>query len=262
MQVGISTAALFPRKDTENALKTIKSLQVEVTEAFLSTFYEYRPEFAKAVAPSAEGLNVNSVHVNSTNFEPNFFNPSRRVRGDGFYWLDQVCRSAQLFGSKNYTFHGFHRLCGACNDDFGQIAEQLGEAAAFAKGYGVNLCLENVHWCLYNRPGVFAQLKQRIPDLKGVLDIKQARRSHYPIGAYIKDMSGAIAYVHVSDVDGSGRMRLPGKGVYDFAEIIKALIGEGFDGNLVIEVYSGDYGEIEELKQSCDYLSELVYRLV
>ena len=86
MKIGISTATLFPEKHTEEAARVIKSLGAEVAEVFFSTFYEYRPEFSKALAPEIAGLKVNSVHAMPLNFEGNFFNPTRRVRGDGFYW--------------------------------------------------------------------------------------------------------------------------------------------------------------------------------
>jgi sugar phosphate isomerase/epimerase len=127
--------------------------------------------------------------------------------------------------------------------------------------YGVNLCLENVHWCAYNKPGFFAEMKKRIPNLHGVFDIKQARRSHYPWRMYINEMAGSIAYVHLSDINEEGRMCLPGKGVYDFTEILKTLKDSGFDGNVIIEVYGGDYEKEEELKQSADFLSEIIYKL-
>lgn len=260
MKIGISTASLFPRYDTEGALKVIKSLGVEVAEVFLSTFYEYRPEFAKALAAEINGLQVNSVHANSLNFEPNLFNPTRRVKGDGFYWLDQIARSAQLLDCKNYTFHGLQRPAGD-STDIESLCGCLGEAVGFMAGYGINLCLENVSRCLYDRPGLFSKFKERIPALSGVLDLKQARRSHYPLAAYINDMAGAISYVHLSDVDENGKTCLPGRGIYDFADIIKRLKGVGFDGNLIIEVYSGDYGEASELQQSCEYLREIIYAL-
>jgi sugar phosphate isomerase/epimerase len=261
MQVGISTASLFPKCNTEQALNVIKSLGVNVAEVFFSTFYEYRPEFAKSILGDVQGLTINSVHVNATNFEPNLFNPSRRVRGDGYYWLDQLGRSAKLLDCKSYTFHGFHRLLGNTGDNYDSMAGYIAEAVEFMAGYGVNLCLENVFWCTYNRPGVFAELKKRVPSLCGVFDIKQARRSDYPWQMYVDEMAGAISYAHLSDVAENGKMCLPGKGKYDFEEIIKRLLGVGFDGNLIVEVYGRDYESFEEVKQSCDFLKEIVYKL-
>ena len=254
MKIGISTASLFPDKHTEDAARLIKSLGVSTAEVFFSTFYEYRPEFSKALAPDLAGLEINSVHAMPLNFEPNLFNSTRRVRGDGFYWLDQLCRSAQLLGCKNYTFHGFVRA-GDGAEDMRFIGERIAEAHAFCAGYGVNLCLENTAHYAYNRPGFFRAVREYSKDLYGVFDLKQARRSGYPYQAYIEDMSGAIAYAHLSDVDENGRMCLPGKGIYDFTEILKRLKGAGFDGVILVENYRGDYGNFDELKESVDFLT-------
>ena len=116
-------------------------------------------------------------------------------------------------------------------------------------------------WSLYNRPGVFGELKARIPVLQGVFDIKQARRSHYPYQAYLKDMSGSIAYVHLSDVDQNGKICLPGEGLYDFEEIFKMLKEEGFGGNVLVEVYDGNYQSEEQLFRCVQYLKELAYKI-
>ena len=260
MKTGISTASLFMRESTEDAISTIKSLGAECIEIFLTTFYEYRPEFAKKFAPLADGLEVNSVHTLSNSFEPQLFNPNFRVKGDGFYWLDQVMRSSQLFGCKNYTFHGIYRN-GGFTDDIGLLAENLRRISEFCQSYGVKLCLENVAWSTYNTPYMFKELKKRFDGLAGVFDIKQARRSGYPYEMYIEDMSGAISHAHLSDVDENGRMCLPGKGVYDFNEILKRLKGAGFDGNILIEVYHDNYGDKSELKQSLEFLKETVYKI-
>ena len=256
MKIGISTATLFPEKHTEEAAQIIKSLGAEVAEVFFSTFYEYRPEFSKALAPKIEGVKVNSVHAMPLNFEANLFDVTRRVRGDGFYWLDQLARSAKLLGCENYTFHGFPLSDGG-RVDVAFVGERIAEAHSFCQSYGVNLCLENTAGYIYNRAGFFRELKRYCRDLYGVFDIKQARRSGYPYQAYIEDMSGAIAYVHLSDVDENGKMRLPGKGVYDFSEVFRRLKGAGFDGNVIIENYRGDYGSFDELKESLDYLSDV-----
>ncbi len=261
MNTGISTACMFLRKSTEDAAATIKELGADTAEVFFQTFYEYRPEFSKALAPTVEGLNINSVHVFSNSFEPNVFIPSRRTRGDGFYWLDQIMRSAQLLGCKRYTFHGQSGRHNASHSDYGELAAYLRSAVEFCAGYGVQLCLENVFWSTYNRPGVFRELKSRIPELAGVFDIKQARRSGYPYAMYIEDMSGAISHVHLSDVDENGKMCLPGKGLYDFEEILKRLKGAGFDGSAIIEVYPDDYGDISELRQSLGFLNEIIYKI-
>ncbi len=215
---------MFPEKNTEEAAEVIKTLGADTTEVFFSTFYEYRPEFSKALSPKTAGLEVNSVHALSLNFEGNLFNASRRVRGDGYYWLDQIARSAQLLNCRNYTFHGFIRA-GEGEDDIAFLGERFAEAHSFMRRYNVNLCLENTSRFAYARPGFFKQIKNYCPDLSGVFDLKQARRSGYPYAMYIEDMAGAIAYVHISDFGADGKMCLPGKGICDFKEIFKRLKG-------------------------------------
>lgn len=261
MKTGISTASLFLWQATEDAAVTIKELGASCAEVFLQTFYEYRPEFSKALAPKLDGFEVSSVHATTGNFEAQLFSPSRRQRGDGFYWLDQLMRSAQLLGCKNYTFHGMVNAKGFIFNDYEGLAATFREVSAFCARYGVKLCLENVAWSTYSRPTIFRELKCRCPELMGVFDIKQARRSGYPWQMYVEDMSGAISHVHLSDVDGNGKICLPGKGVYDFEEILKRLAGAGFDGSVIIEVYNENYGDIAELKQSLDYLGEIIYKI-
>lgn len=257
MKTGISTFSLAGL-ETEDALSVLKEVGAETCEVYLKTFYEYRPEFAKKYAGRLAGVEVNSVHVNPLNFEGQLFSPSRRVRGDGFYWLDQILRSARLFGAKNYTFHGFVRKDGG-NDDYGFIAERLREVADFCARYGVNLSLENVRWSTYNRPSVFKELKARCPQLSGVFDIKQAVKAGYPYHSYIKDMSGAISHVHVSDVDKNGKTCLPGQGKCDFKEIFSRLKDAGFDGAVLIE--TPNFKEVEELKKSVEFLKEVIYSI-
>lgn len=255
MKIGISTASFCGRLETEDALSALKDTGAEVCEVYLKTFYEYRPEFAKKFSEHAAGVEINSVHVNPLNYEPQLFFRSRRERGDGFYWLDQVLRSAQIFGAKNYTFHGIVRK-GGDKDDFDYTAERLREAADFCARYGVNLCLKNVRWSTCNRPSVFRELKARCPALSGAFDLKQARKSCYPYQMYIKDMEGAISHVHISDVDENGKTCLPGQGVEDFKEIFARLKDAGFGGAVLIEC--GSFGDPSELKRSVEFLKGII----
>lgn len=260
MKTGISTASFFLRKECEKAIEEIRAQGADCAEIFLGTYYEYRPEFAKAHAAALGDMPAYSVHALSTNFEPQLFSASRRVRGDAFYWLDQIMRSAQLFGAKNYTFHGYigHTMP---HPDYGGLAGYMNAAAEFCSRYGVRLCLENVAWGTYNRPGVFGEFKSRCGGLAGVLDVKQARRSHYPVQMYINDMQGCISHVHLSDFTADGKICLPGKGVTDFTELFRRLKDAGFDGAAIIEVYSDNFGDFSELSRSLDFLREIIYKI-
>lgn len=259
---GVSTACLFCRKLNEDAVAALDALGVRHAEVFLTSFSEYGEEFARKIVQNKGALDVHSVHVLNTQFEPQLFGAHPRARADAFALLHRAMAGAHVFGAKYYTFHATSRLkknSAPMNAD--KTAKSLREIAAACGEHGVRLCLETVHWALYNEPGIFSALKARCVDLLGVLDVKQARLSGYPYPMYIKDMEGSIAHVHLSDVDDAGSICLPGRGVFDFAELISRLRDSGFDGALLIEVYPGDFGAEEELLRSCEYLQELLYKL-
>ena len=262
MITGVSTSSLFLREMNEDALSVLSGLGVRATEVFLNTFSEYTEEFARLLAERKGNLFVNSVHILKTEFEPQLFGQHPRAKADAFHLLHGAMRAAHIFGAGRYTFHGTTRLKkNSAPADCGKLAANFCEIADACAVHGVKLCLETVHWALYNAPGIFSAIRRGCPQLLGVLDVKQARLSCYPYQMYIKDMEGAISHVHLSDVDDAGHICLPGRGTFDFETCLRRLKDAGFDGALLIEVYPHDFGAYEELKQACSYLDELVYKI-
>lgn len=261
MRAGISTASLFLRKNNEECFSLFRELGVDCTEVFFTSFCEYFPSFASSMVKEQGDIFVNSVHTLTTNFEPQLYAVHPKIEKDSFDWLDKVLRSAQILGAKYYTFHGVARIKrSSAYNDFKLYGPRTQKIIEVCKRYGVSLAYENVEWSLYNHPGVFTSLKEYCPDLKGVLDIKQARISGYDYREYLTEMGGSIAHVHVSDVRADGKMCLPGKGTFDFGELIDRLQDVGFDGCVLIEAYAKDYGDILELKESYEFLQELLYK--
>ncbi len=264
MQVGVSTASLFVRKYNEDALPLFDELGIPVAEVFLATFSEYGKEYASLLSQRKGGVKINSVHILNTQFEPQLFNPHPRARADAFAWLDKVLESANALSAPYYTFHGIARVKSASrsgiHDNFPAIARDFRAICEACEKRGVTLCLENVEWASYNRPGVFSRISSEAPMLLGVLDIKQARISGYGYEEYIADMGEKLAYAHLSDLDEMGRICLPGRGVFDFDTLIKRLKDVGFDGALLIEVYKDDYDDFAQLKTACDFLGEKLYK--
>ena len=259
---GVSTSSLFLREMNEYALTVLNALGVRSTEIFLTTFSEYTEEFARLLLSRRGELKVNSVHLLNTQFEPQLFGSHPRAKKDAFEILHRAMASAHIFGAERYTFHSLTRLKRNSSPlNYDSLGENFNEIIAACAEHGVKLCLENVHWALYNEPDIFSRLKCRCPDLQGVLDVKQARLSGYPYQMYVKDMEGSISHVHLSDVDGRGKICLPGQGRFDFEECLRRLKDAGFDGALLIEVYPKDYGDYAELKRSCDYLDEIIEKI-
>ena len=259
---GVSTASLFLREYNEDALNVLNGLGVKSTEIFLTTFSEYTEDFARLLLSRKGKLEVNSVHLLNTQFEPQLFGQHPRSKADAFKILDGAMASAHIFGAKRYTFHAITRLKkNSAPSDYKKLGASFCEIASACAEHGVKLCLENVHWALYNEPGIFKKIRAYCPQLLGVLDVKQARLSCYPYQMYIKDMEGCISHVHLSDVNERGKICLPGTGVFDFEECLRRLKDAGFDGAALIEVYANDYGDYRELRRACDYIDEIIYKI-
>lgn len=257
MKVGISTASLFLRKNNEEALPLFDAWGVPCAEVFLTSFCEYAPAFAHTLAAAKGGVEIHSVHVLNTQYEPQLYAEHPRVLEDANGWLREVLASANILGARNYTFHGIARLKRTFRENWQRFSAITAQIYETCRAAGVRLCYENVEWALYSRPGLFALLKKDCYDLGGVLDIKQARITGYDWREYLADMGESLATVHVSDVTAEGKMCLPGRGVFDFAELFARLRDIGFDGAVLIENYARDYDEPDELRRSFEYLADL-----
>ena len=264
MKTGVSTASLFLRKSNKQALPLLEELGVKTVEVFLTSFSEYGQPFADTLKACKGGLEINSVHALNTQFEPELFNRHPLVKADAYSMLEKVLETAKALDCPYYTLHGTSRFKRASRlegaDNFPRMIECFSHLLDFCKARGVQLCLENVEWSTYNRVGVFSRLSESLPNLLGVLDVKQARISGYPYEAYLSEMGGRIAYAHLSDFKKEGGMCLPGKGDFDFDTLVKRLLDVGFNGALLLEVYNGDYDDVSELKTACEYLDEILYK--
>ncbi len=264
MKTGVSTASLFNRKNNEDAMPYLAELGVRTAEVFLTSFSEYGKEFGSILAKRKGQVCVHSIHDLNTQFEPQLFATNERVKKDAYFWLEKVMEAGRELGAKYYTFHGTARIKRAARsgdkDDFNALCENFTEIFEFCGNYGLRLCLENVEWATYNRVGVFEKIRAQLPSIGGVLDIKQARISGFDYRDYLKEMGGNLTHVHVSDLDERGKIRLPGKGIFDFDELVSRLQDVGFDDALIIEVYKDDYSLPEELKIAVDYLDEILYK--
>lgn len=259
MEIGVSTASFFLRMYNEEALPVLNELDARVVEVFLETFSEYSEEFGEKLKKYKGDLTVHSVHVVTTQFEPQLFGGNLRAYKDARDYFESVLKCAKALGASNYTLHGIalykkdYRL-----ENYPHVVDRLNELGELAKNYGVEICLENVYWCMYNRPGIFSVLKNECPALKTCLDIKQARQSGHDVSEYLEEMAGRLNTVHLSDYDDStDKMSLPGKGKTDFRKLFTQLKNVGFDGNMLIEVYKNDYEDVAEIKESLNYLRRI-----
>ncbi len=258
MQTGISTASLFFRKTTEDALEFLSNNKVACAEVFLGSYCEYNLDFGKILKERKGGISVHSVHVLTTQFEPQLYSVNERAKADSFKLLDMAMQAGEEIGAKYYTFHGGARFKKThINIDFDRVGLITQDIFDVCQSHKITLAYENVHWGYYNYIGFFKELIKRVPNLKATLDIKQARQSDIHYSKFIEEMGENIVTVHLSDYNEQGKMCLPGKGITDFKDVFNRLADVGFDGSLILEVYQSDYKEEKELIDCLDYIGEL-----
>ena len=258
MEIGVSTASLFMRATNEEALGILNDVDARVVEIFLESFSEYKSEFISSLKDKLGNLKVHSLHTLTTQFEPQIFSENPIARGDAFDFMKGICRGGKVIGAKNYTLHGkAYFKKNVVFNDFPLYIKCFNELCELSGGYGVDICLENVSWAFYNAPGWFSNVKEKCPKLKACFDIKQARNSGFAAEEYIKEMSGRINTVHLSDINERGKMVLPGRGVVDFRKLFIELDKAKFCGNMLIEVYKDDYESVDEIADSLEYLRKI-----
>ncbi len=257
MQVGISTASLFGRFNTEDGLKFLSDNKVPCAEIFLESFCEYNEDFGKLLKSIKGDIKVHSVHTLTTQFEPTLYSVNERAQKDSFELLEKTMSVAKLVGADYYTFHGGARFKKTpFSIDYDRVGMLTQKIIDTCQKFGVKLAYENVHWGYYNYVGFFSELRKRTTCLKATLDIKQARQSGLSYADFIQDMGQDIVTVHLSDVDEQGNMCLPGVGITDFDDLFLRLAGVGFNGALLLEVYKNDYKNFPELFRSLEYIKE------
>ena len=258
MKIGISTASLFSRYTTEDALKFLGEKGVDTAEVFLESFCEYNKEFGKLLNGLKGNTEVHSVHTLTTQFEPTLYSINERAKKDSFKLLGETMAAAKEFGAKYYTFHGGARFKKTpFKIDYERVGKITQDIIDTIKPFGISLAYENVHWGYYNYIGFFDEIRKRTVGLKGTFDIKQARQSGIFYGDYITEMGSDIVTAHLSDIGEDGKMCLPGKGTTDFKEVLTRLSDVGFDGAILLEAYASDFKETDELFESMAFIKNL-----
>ena len=259
MKLGISTATFFGKYRTEEVFALLRQMHIGKAEVFFTTFSEYTTEFAQLLKlrQAEYGIEVPSVHTLNTQFEPELFNPMPRTYQDARRIFENVLRSAQTLQAHTSVFHGSARLKRRPYVfDYDFLSQRLNALTDFTRQYGVQLAYENVHWTYYSEPEYFLALKPRCPQLKMVLDIKQAMQSKISYREFLKAGEGRLVNVHLCDYLSDGTLTIPGKGVFDFVTFFSVLRDGGYDGNCMLELYSRNWQTLAEVEDSFFYVCQ------
>ena len=122
-----------------------------------------------------------------------------------------------------------------------------------AEELGTVLCLENLppKITFWTDPVEFEEVFTLFPKLKLALDV-----GHANIGTwggrpreFLTRLGNYVGHLHFSDNLGRGDDHLPvGVGTVAFKEIIRDIVGIGYDDTLTIEVFAQDRGRVKESK--------------
>ena len=156
MDIGVSTATFFLRKYNEESISLIKTLGGETCEVFLECPSEYTEDFGKLLLKNKGDLKVHSMHAVTMNYETELFSDFDRSRADAFKSFAGVLTIGKMLGAGFYTMHGRARIKKSSTyDNYELNGKKLEKICDFATNYDIRICLENVPWALYNRPGYF-----------------------------------------------------------------------------------------------------------
>lgn len=263
MQLGISTASLNGKMNTEDALAWIGRSGVDCAEVFLTTFCEYREPFARVLADVQRetGVRVGSMHTLNTQYEGQLFSFSQRQRDDAFALLESALQVGSAVGAQCYVLHGPAQIkYMKYHTNYENFARRGEEIAALCGQYGMRLTWETVHWAHYNHPDFIDRLAQHTDrPLYTTLDIKQAMQSGCDYMEYLRHMAGGrLQNVHICDFDQEGSLCLPLKGQVDFAFLFEQLRRIGYDGAVMLEVYDHCFRHPDELLESYRALKQLM----
>lgn len=261
MKIGVSTASLYPLH-VEDAFRTLCEMGVKTIEVFANSTCEgEEPCVSEIIAMQKEyAVEIPSFHPFSSPMESVFLFSTYDRRIDEMMTLYRsFFGSMNKLGAKLFVLHGAISSS-KCTDE--HYLKQFAMLSDAGREYGITVAQENVSYCLSGRLKFLKMMKRELGDkAKFVLDLKQARRSHEDPLDYVRELGGNIAHCHISDADSERDCLAVGAGSFDFEELIKALNANGFDGNLIVELYRQNYGEFTELKESAERLSEIVQKL-
>ncbi|MEG1612793.1 MAG: sugar phosphate isomerase/epimerase [Clostridia bacterium] len=262
MKLGISTATFFGKEVTENTFELIEALKVSCCEVFLTTFSEYLPSFGNLLKSKIGDTEVYSIHSLNLNYEPELLNTIPRTRNDGEAIYRMVLENGQKLNAKSYTFHGSARLKNRPYIfNYQTLGSRIDELYSIASEYDIALSYENVHWAYFSVPEFFKQLREFSPRIQCTLDIKQAMQAKLSYEDFLPVMQGRLNNVHLCDYDLNGALCAPGKGSVDFYKLFSMLRDIGYDGHLMVELYSQNYENYSELGDCIEYLLNILDKI-
>lgn len=249
MRIGISSACLYPML-TEQAIELLGESGIKNTEVFINSTSELEHGFLRKLAEikNRYGMNVVSVHPFSSVTEPfMIFAEYERRYKDALEEYKRYFEAMNILGADILVFHGDR-----VKSRFPELMyfERFDGLKRLGESFGVTVAQENVKRCKSSDAGFIKRMKQALPDVKFVLDIKQCVRSEVDPFELLDIMGKNLAHVHLSDNSEDSDCLPVGKGDFDVYKLFCKLCELGFSGAVLLELYKESYNGTEDLIES------------
>ena len=259
MRIGISSGCWYPSL-TECSVEKIKDAGFSAAEIFLCDDSETEPSYLKSFKDKLDraGISVVSVHP-FTSFAEQFvfFSGYKRREESAYRYYRKYHEACRILGADIINFHG-----ATSPIEPQRYAEIYGRLFREAKEEGLIFCQENVRRFCSGKVDFIAELKRFTEgNIAFTLDVKQALMEGEDLSEMIKVMGKDIQLVHISDSSENKPCLLPGFGSFDIEDLLKKLKNVGYDGYLITEVYSHNYHDDSEIKESQKYLSNILNQI-
>lgn len=257
LQTGASTACFYPL-ETEQALARLGKLGFSVAEVFFNAYSEMHGPLLERICweCQAYGVRVASVHPFTSGTEPYFlFGAYERRYLDTLEYYKRYFDAANVLGAKVLVIHGAKKGASVPEETY---FERFHKLACLAKEQGVFVAQENVVDFASESADFLARMRSALgSDFHMVLDIKQAVLSGLDPLALARQFAGEIVHIHASDHLPGRPCLPPGEGGFDFAALWEILRREGYQGDVVIELYAHNFERDMQLQQAKAFLEAL-----
>lgn len=250
MEIGVSTASFYPL-ETELALEEIGKMGVKTSEIFFNAQCELKGSFIDMLLNIKNHYNINISSVHPTMSLAESFMIFSAYERRFYEALDSYLRYSEIaaeLGAKYIILHGGKPNGILSDEEYCERYMQLKEAAL---RNGVTVLQENV---AHHRAGEI-EFMRSMKDILGedaefCIDIKQTIRCGYDPIELTREFLLNTRHYHISDHSTASDCMLPLKGKFDFNTFFDILKNYGYNGSLIIEVYSNAYREYREIADS------------
>ncbi len=260
MDIGISTACFYPLQ-TEQALQREVDLGFHTFEVFFNTFSELRPAFLEELKQRAGNGRFVSIHPFTSGYESYLlFSRYERRFADGLDFYEHYFEAANRLGADILVIHGEKNMPTFSDGEYLEHFYRLSERG---RKYGVRVAQENVVGHRSQSPAFIEKMRTQLGENACfVLDIKQAVRAGVSPHVMCDAMGRGLIHLHCNDHNGEHDCVLAGEGRMDFEKLFRQMAAHGFEGDCVLEVYSGaiqDDGSVRRAKSILEKHRDAVF---